>query len=72
MKRYTTFTVLGVVLSASLALGTVPKLINFQGILKDGSGNPVADGSYSVTFRIYEVPAGGTLLWAGTTSVTTT
>ncbi len=55
----------------SIAEGTVPKLINFQGILRDGSGNPVADGSYSVTFRIYEVPTGGTLLWAETTSVTT-
>ncbi|MGH8004493.1 MAG: hypothetical protein ACRECJ_07200, partial [Limisphaerales bacterium] len=72
MKRVTMFTVLGVVLSASLALGSVPKLINFQGILRDGSGNPVADASYSVTFTIYNAPTGGTNLWTETQSVSTT
>jgi hypothetical protein len=50
----------------------VPKLINFQGILKDGSGNPVANGAYSVTFTIYDDPSAGNVLWAETSSVSTT
>ncbi len=53
------------------ALAAVPKLINFQGILKDGSGNPVANASYPVIFTIYDTPAGGSVQWAETTSVTT-
>ncbi|HXF48407.1 MAG TPA: hypothetical protein VNL73_03140, partial [Verrucomicrobiae bacterium] len=64
MKRFRTF--LGVVvvcLFGSIAFGAVPQLINFQGILKDGGGNPVADGSYSVTFTIYDAATGGTTLW---------
>ncbi len=56
----------------SEAEGAVPQLINFQGILRNGSGNPVADGSYSVIFTIYDAPAGGTVQWAETTSVATT
>lgn len=56
----------------SIAEGAVPQLINFQGILRDGSGNPVANGSYSATFKIYDAPAGGTNLWTETQSVTTT
>jgi|GEM_PF-3324481 len=55
----------------SIAEGAVPKLINFQGILKDGSGNPVTNGSYSVIFTIYDAAVGGSVQWAETTSVTT-
>jgi hypothetical protein len=54
------------------ALGAVPQLINFQGVLKDGSGNPVPDASYSVTFTIYDAPIGGNVKWTETQSVTTT
>lgn len=54
------------------ALGTIPQLINFQGILKDGSGNPVTNGSYSVTFTIYDAPSGGTNLWQEVQTVNTT
>jgi microcystin-dependent protein len=44
--------------------GTIPQLINYQGTLTDTSGNPVADGQYGVVFNIYDVPTGGTSLWA--------
>ncbi|MGE5693282.1 MAG: hypothetical protein ACM3YF_05835, partial [Candidatus Zixiibacteriota bacterium] len=47
----------------SVAEGGIPQLINFQGILKDGSGNLVADGSYSITFTIYDAATGGNNLW---------
>ncbi|HLG93489.1 MAG TPA: hypothetical protein VI546_01495, partial [candidate division Zixibacteria bacterium] len=51
--------------------GAVPQLINFQGILRDSGGIPVADGSYSVTFKIYDTPSAGAVLWTETQSVTT-
>lgn len=34
--------------------GTFPKLINYQGMLTDTSGNPVTDGSYDIAFKIWD------------------
>lgn len=36
------------------------RLIPFQARLTNASGLPVADGVYKITFRIYQVPLGGT------------
>ncbi len=81
MKRPMILSVLGmfVILAAtalglvpSVAEGAVPQLINFQGILKDGSGNPVADGNYDVTFKIYDAAVGGAVLYSKNELVTTT
>ena len=58
-------------LVSSVVEGAVPQLINFQGILRDGGGNPVADGSYSVAFKIYDAPSAGNVLWTETQFVTT-
>ncbi|HXF48884.1 MAG TPA: hypothetical protein VNL73_05605, partial [Verrucomicrobiae bacterium] len=65
MKRIASLTIPTALLAlwTLAAFGAVPQLINFQGILKDGGGNPVADGSYSVTFTIYDAATGGTTLW---------
>ena len=41
----------------------VPQRINYQGKLMDNAGQPVSDGNYSVTFRIYNVSVGGVVLW---------
>lgn len=64
---------LGVLFTLGLApvFATAPELINYQGILKTGSGNPVPDAMYSITFGVYPVPAGGTLLWTETQNVST-
>ncbi|MGH8004933.1 MAG: hypothetical protein ACRECJ_09455, partial [Limisphaerales bacterium] len=72
MKRFTILLGLAVLFLTPVVFPTVPKLINFQGILKDGSGNPVANGSYSTTLTIYDAPTSGTALWFETQSVTTT
>ena len=56
---------------ATGARATVPTAMNFQGVLKDGSGDPVADGMYAVTFRMYNVPTGGTDLWLENQAVNT-
>ena len=53
------------------AWAAVPQLINYQGLLKDGSGNPVPNGNYTVVFTIYDALTGGTNLWSETQSVTT-
>ncbi len=50
-------------LIAGLSVAQTPKTITYQGRLTDPGGNPVADSTYSVTFRIYDAPVGGTLLW---------
>ncbi len=48
----------------------VPSLINFQGRLTNpANGNPIADGTYAVAFRIFDVSSGGTALWTETQQV---
>jgi len=50
---------------------TIPHMLNYQGRLTDNAGNAVPDSDYSVTFRMYDVPTGGTELWAETQTVAT-
>jgi len=45
----------------------IPKLINYQGMLTDGSGNPLG-GLHDITFKIYNAELGGTEKWAETQS----
>jgi len=47
----------------------VPQLINYQGQLTDGSGNP-ANGTFTMIFRIFEAATGGTALYTETQNVT--
>jgi hypothetical protein len=42
----------------------VPQMINYQGTLTDKNGTPVANGNYSIEFKIYDVPSGGAALWS--------
>lgn len=46
----------------AMAQGT-PTFLNYQGKLTSPGGVPVADGFHDVTFRIFDLPNGGTLLW---------
>lgn len=48
------------------SIASVPQLISFQGKLADTSGNPVPDGSHSLTFSIYSVSGGGSPIWSET------
>jgi hypothetical protein len=54
-------------LSISYVFAGIPKLINYQGMLTDNSGNPL-NGSYNLTFSIYNVPTSGSALWTETKS----
>lgn len=49
------------------ANAAVPHLLNYQGRLTDSSGTPL-NGTYAITFRIYDAEAAGNLLWQGTYS----
>lgn len=53
------------------AIAAVPQVMNYQGILKNAGGAPVADGSHNVTFRLYNTEAGGSPIWEESRSVTT-
>jgi hypothetical protein len=53
-----------VVALCATAVADIPETISYQGVLRDDDGNPVPDGNYAVTFRIYDVSAGGTALWS--------
>src|SRR6266705_2403936 len=44
---------------------TAPKLLPFQGRLTDQNGNAVSNGVRLVQFKIYDVPTGGSPVWAG-------
>ncbi len=54
-------------LPAFPAHASVPKLLTYQGILKDSSGNFLT-GTYSMTYRIYSAATGGTSIWSETQS----
>ncbi|HWO56467.1 MAG TPA: hypothetical protein VNN55_02760 [bacterium] len=58
-------------LVATQAHALFPNLMNYQGRLDDANGVPLADGNYSVTFRLYDAAAGGALLWQETQTVAT-
>lgn len=45
------------------ALPIIPQMLNYQGKLTDTYNNPVPDSTYSVTFRLFTVPSGGTAFW---------
>ena len=55
----------------SLVIADVPSVVNYQGLLKDNVGDPIADGSYSIVFTIYDDSTSGTTLWTETQSVST-
>ena len=44
-------------------LSQIPEVINYQGYLTDLSGTAINDGLYNLTFRLYDVDAGGTAVW---------
>lgn len=52
--------------TARAQISAVPNSMNFQGRLAKPNGTPVADGSYSVLFSLYDALTGGTLKWSQT------
>ena len=42
---------------------SIPQLINYQGKLSDGEGNPIATAEYDLSFSIFTEPTGGEAAW---------
>ena len=47
----------------------IPQTINYQGVLKDASGVVVPNGDYNLTFKLYDLPSGGSALWNETKTI---
>ena len=66
MRRFTLFVclIVAVALFVGVATATVPRLINYQGILTDDTGTPIT-GTHDLTFTIYpDSTLGATVLWS--------
>ncbi|MDH3889583.1 MAG: hypothetical protein OEV49_00740 [candidate division Zixibacteria bacterium] len=63
---------LAILLMTTAVSAAVPTTMNYQGRLTDDTGDPVADGDYSVTFTIYDSFEAGADLWTETRTVATT
>jgi hypothetical protein len=50
----------------AFAANNITRLVPFQGRLHGGDNKIVSDGTYDLTFYIYETPTGGTSLWTET------
>ncbi len=67
-KRFLALALCSLLLHGNVpAEAAVPKLLTYQGILKDSSGSFLT-GTYSMTFRIYSAVTGGSSLWSETQS----
>ncbi|MCH9032379.1 MAG: hypothetical protein IIB00_09000, partial [candidate division Zixibacteria bacterium] len=67
MRRILLLTLVVIGAMASSVLATVPHLINFQGFLRETvpPKNP-ANGTFDITFTIYDNLTGGSIIWAET------
>ena len=45
------------------SVAEIPQIISYQGKLTDTSGDPVADGSYDIRFKIFNAGTGGIERW---------
>ena len=50
----------------ALAANDITRLVPFQGRLHGGDNKIVSDGTYDLTFYVYDTPTGGTSLWTET------
>ncbi|OQX84168.1 MAG: hypothetical protein B6D63_05175 [Candidatus Latescibacteria bacterium 4484_7] len=69
MKRVIPFAIVLVLILSAATFATIPRYLSYQGVLTDAGGAVVADGTYSVTFRLYDVASGGTPIWSETDNV---
>jgi hypothetical protein len=60
---WTIFLLSAVFLVSSVGAEPTPSTIHYQSYLSDEFGEPLADGAYDITFRIYDVLEGGEALW---------
>ncbi|MGH1362438.1 MAG: hypothetical protein ACRBF0_02710 [Calditrichia bacterium] len=64
MNRSKSILILAIFFSLFSIADDIPRMISYQGVLTDAIGNNVANGSYNLTFHLYDTPTGGTPLWS--------
>ena len=67
MRIFCIFYLIIFVLSLGL-FAQIPQTMSYQGLLTNDQGQTVNDGSYQMTFKIYDQETNGTLLWEETQS----
>ena len=63
MKRF--FTILAVLLSATMAFAQMPQTMSYQGVLHDNAGAPY-QGNHALTFSLFDAQTMGTQVWTET------
>jgi len=71
MRSYIYSGALLVVLMLHTAWAQAPAVIGYQGVLTDGSGTAVADGTHTLSFGLYEMASGGIAVWTESQTVAT-
>lgn len=59
------------VFAVGIAHSQAPRTVSYQGLLTNLQNDPVTDGSYNVTFALYDAATGGTALWTESHAVST-
>ncbi|MFB3924265.1 MAG: tail fiber domain-containing protein [Terriglobia bacterium] len=49
--------------TSQTSVAPVPRLIQFNGVVRDRNGEPIGNVAVRLTFSVYEEPQGGTALW---------
>ncbi len=71
MKRSFLFLIPFLFLMTDIAAQTAPTL-NIQGVLRDDQNKAVSDGTYQLTFKLYEAQTGGAEIWTEDQSLSIT
>ena len=69
MKQLSFMLALVFLIAYGITFSQVPQTISYQGVLTNVKGDAVTNGTYSLTFKIYEVATGDTSLWTEVQSV---
>lgn len=62
LKTIGTLIVVLALVGLPCAWAEVPQIITYQGLLRDGNGDPL-NGAFNLTVNIYTVESGGTAVW---------
>jgi len=68
MAKISVYFILVIIAIFGISWSSTPQLVNYQGRLLDNAGQSVPDGSYGLTFKIYDALSGGNLQWSETQS----
>ncbi len=66
MKRTRTFLICALLAVFSVLHLNAQTMISHQGLVTTPDGTPISDGTFTLTFRLYDAEAGGNTLWTET------